>query len=98
MRRTVYIGTILYFHSLFDTSDEFPKLPLNIVFNDRSATIKYRVVRHSVLEVALLEVGRFFLELLERIQSTFLKSELAIPNKTAGTIPFAVGFGLEGRL
>ena len=65
MRRTVYIGAVFYFHSLFDTGDEFPELPLNIVFNDRPATIKYRVVRHSVLEIALLEVGRFLLELLQ---------------------------------
>jgi hypothetical protein len=51
---------------------------LNIFLCDRPVALKDRIVRHFVLEIALLEVGSLFLELPQRVKTTFLEPKLTV--------------------
>jgi hypothetical protein len=95
MGRAVNVGPILDLDRLLQVGNQPPKLLLDIVFCDRSVAIEDGVERHLVFEITLLEVGRLFLELLQRVQAALLKSELAISNEAAWTVPLVFRLDLD---
>lgn len=96
MGRTVNVGAILDFDCLLQVGNQPPKLLFDIIFGDRPVTVEDGVEGHLVFEIALLEVGRLLLELLQRIQPTFLETELAVADKTSGAVPLVFWFDLDG--
>lgn len=98
MSRAVNVGTILDFDGLLNIGNETPKFGLNILFGDGTVAAENRVEWHLLLEVALLEVCRLLLELLERIQTTLFEAVLAVANQASGAVPLGFGLVLEGRI
>jgi hypothetical protein len=90
MGGAMYVSTVFDFHSLLDTSDQSPELSFDIVFSDWPWIVENGVERHTVLEIALLEIGSFLLKLPERIKPPLLESELSIANKASWAIPLGV--------
>jgi len=78
--------------------DQTPELALDVVLGDRTVTVEDRVEWHLVLEVPLLEVVGLLLELLERVETALLESELAIAYKTPRAVPFRVRFEAKRRI
>ena len=64
-----------------------PELALNVVFRHRLRCISGRIEGCLGSKVTLLKMMGSFLELLERINTTFLKAELAGANEASRTVP-----------
>jgi hypothetical protein len=56
------------------------------------------VERHLVRKVLLLEVGGLLLKLFQRVQSTFLETELAVANQTPRAVPLGFRLDFERRV
>jgi hypothetical protein len=98
MGRGMNISAIFDFDCLLQASHKSPELSLNIVFGDWSGAIEDRVKWHLVLEVALLEICRLLLELLERVDTALLKTKLAIADETSRAMPVVVGLLRDLRI
>lgn len=96
MGGTMNVSAVFYLDGFFNVGDEAPKFRLDIFLGHRAMAIKHRVKGHLLLEVTLLEVGSFLLELPERVEATFFKAVLTIADKASGTVPFGVGLVLQG--
>jgi hypothetical protein len=84
------IGPVLNFNGLFQACDQAPEFSLDVIFSNRARAIEDWVEGHFVLEVALFEICSFLLELLKRVDATFLEAELAIANETSRAVPIVI--------
>lgn len=97
--RAVNVGSVFNFNRLFEISDKSPKLSFDILLGDGSVTVKFVVERHLLLEIALFEIVRLLLKLLEGVQTSFFKSELAVADKASRAVPFdSVWLALQWRI
>ena len=98
MRSTVDVGSVFYLHGFLDTCDQAPELAFDIVLCDGSRAVEHGIERHPIFEISLLKVRGLFLECLERVETTFFETELAIADKASWAIPLRSGAGLEWRV
>lgn len=81
------IGTIFDFDRFCEVSNRLPELTFNIVLSHGSRFVGDRIKGCLVSEVALLEVVGSFLELLQRVDASFLEPKLARANEASRTMP-----------
>ena len=98
MRRRVYISPILDFNNLGDAFNQAPKLPFNIIFCDSTFAVQNGIKLHLRCKVAVFEDLGFFLELAERVNTAFFKTELTSTDQAPRTVPIMHQCGLNRRV
>jgi hypothetical protein len=98
MCRAVYISAVLHLDGFLDVGNELPEFSFNVILCHGSHTIENGVEGHAILEIALLKVRSFLLELFERIETTFLEAELSITDEASRAIPLPIWLSFERRV